>query len=61
MGGINMKKPEAFEVQSMKIQCDIRRNRHIFQWISFLRLGKIFWSSCYLHHIHLKENGMRLF
>ena len=36
MGGINIKKSEALEVLSMKIQYYVCWNRHIFQWLSFL-------------------------
>ena len=44
----------------MTIQCDVRWNRHIFQCRSFLRLGKIFWSSYYLHHLYRNTWGLRL-
>ena len=44
MGGVKIKKSEALEVLSMKIQCDVRCNRYIFQLLGFLRRGKIFWS-----------------
>ena len=43
---------------SMKIQCDVVGIDP--QCHSFLRRGKIFWSSYYLHHIHLKENAIEL-
>ena len=59
MGGININKPEALEVMSKKIQCEVFWNRHIFQCLSFLSGGKIFWSFYYLHQLDPKENGLQ--
>ena len=59
MGDINIKKSEALEVLSMKVQCDVCWNRHIFQWLCSLKRSKIFRSTS-LHHLHLKENGIEL-
>ena len=41
----NVKKPKVLEVLSIKIQCDVRWYSRIFRCLSFLRQGKIFWSS----------------
>ena len=56
MDGINIKKSEALEVLTMKIQCDVCWNRYIFQCLIFLRRDTIFWSTS----LHSKENGIQL-
>ena len=43
----------------MKIQCDGRWNRRIFQCLSFLTFCKNFRFSYYLHHLHPKENEIQ--
>ena len=60
MGGINIKKSEALEILSKKIQCDIFWNSPNIQWLSFLRQGKNFRSFFSSHHLHPKENCIQL-
>ena len=52
MGGINIKESEALDILSMNIQCDIRWNWHTFQWISFLRRRKKYFTSADLLTIY---------